>query len=106
MVPITLAVMNASIATGATAGLRALGAARRSLRAQLVTSAGYVIGGITGAVLAGAYGSAWGVAAATLLGACVTWLQLRAALADARRHPGSGPSTGAPEPPSEHDEIA
>lgn len=106
VVPITLSVMNASLATGATAGLRALGAARRSLRAQLVTSAGYVVGGITGAVLAGAYGSAWGVAIATLLGACVTWLQLRAALADARRHPRTGPSTGATERPSEHDEIA
>lgn len=85
IVPITLSVMNASLATGAAAGLRALGASRRSLRAQLVTGTAYVTCGIGGAALAGAYGSSWGVAIATTLGAGATWLQLRAGVGDAGR---------------------
>lgn len=104
IVPITMSVMNASLAMGAAAGLRALGAARRSLRAQLVNSTAYVIGGIAGATVAGAYGSAWGVAVATLLGAGATWLQFRAGLADAGHRPRADAAAGAPGPPSEHDE--
>ncbi len=79
---ITLTVAAASFTTAATAGLRAMGAARRSLRAQLTGSAAYVIGGITGAVLGGAVGSSWGVAAATSFAAMVWWRQLRTALAE------------------------
>lgn len=82
IVPITLSVMSASLATGAAAGLRALGAARRSLRAQLVNVTGYVTFGIAGAALAGAPGSSWGVAVATLIGAVATWLQLRSGVAE------------------------
>jgi O-antigen/teichoic acid export membrane protein len=82
IVPATLTVMGASMSTGAAAGLRALGAARRSLRAQLLASAGYVTGGLVGAALGGALGSSWGVAAATTSGAVVWWLQLRAGMAD------------------------
>ncbi len=104
IVPITVSVMNASLATGAAAGLRALGAARRSLRAQLVNSAGYVIGGIAGAAVAGAYGSAWGVAGATLIGAGTTWLQLRRGLAEAAHRPPADATVGATGPPSEHDQ--
>jgi O-antigen/teichoic acid export membrane protein len=84
IVPATLTVMGASMCTGAAAGLRALGAARRSLRAQLIASAGYVTGGLVGATLGGAVGSAWGVAAAQAIGAVVWWLQLRAGMADHR----------------------
>src|SRR3954451_2478204 len=54
---ITLTVAAASFITAATAGLRAMGVARRSLRAQLTASVAYVIGGATGAILAGALGS-------------------------------------------------
>jgi O-antigen/teichoic acid export membrane protein len=80
ILPATLSVMNASLATGAAAGLRALGAARRSLRAQLIASAAFVTGGLIGAAVAGALGSSWGVALATLFGAAVWWSQLRAGL--------------------------
>jgi hypothetical protein len=59
-----------------------MGVARRSLRAQLIASALYLVGGLGGAVLAGAAGTVWGVAAATTLGALVTWHQLRLALAE------------------------
>ncbi|MCD9880794.1 hypothetical protein [Streptomyces guryensis] len=80
IVQITLGVAGAGLGTGAAAGLRALGAARRSLRSQLFASACYVGGGLGGAALAGTVGSAWGVAAATVSGSAVWWLQLRSAL--------------------------
>ncbi|MCM2393695.1 hypothetical protein [Streptomyces albipurpureus] len=80
IVPATLGVVGASLGVGAAAGLRALAAARRSLRCQLFASACYVSGGLGGAAVAGTVGSAWGVAAATLSGSAVWWLQLRSAL--------------------------
>jgi O-antigen/teichoic acid export membrane protein len=80
IVPVTLGVAGAGLGTGAAAGLRALAAARRSLRCQLFASACYVGGGLGGAVVAGTAGSAWGVAAASLCGSAAWWLQLRSAL--------------------------
>jgi hypothetical protein len=89
ILPATLAVTFAGISSGAATGLRALGAARRSLRAQLITSTAYVIAGLSGAVLNGALGSSWGVASGCLIGACAWWYQLRTAL----RLPSSPAST-------------
>ncbi len=86
IVPVTLGVAAAGLGTGAAAGLRALAAARRSLRCQLFASACYVGGGLGGAALADTVGSAWGVAAATVCGSCVWWLQLRAALRERRQN--------------------
>ncbi|WP_030686998.1 membrane protein [Streptomyces globisporus] len=86
IVPAALGVAGAGLGTGAAAGLRALGAARRSLRAQLFASACYVVGGLGGAVVAGTVGSAWGVAAATAAGSAVWWLQLRSALRERHRN--------------------
>ncbi|HEU5469732.1 MAG TPA: hypothetical protein VFV67_03710 [Actinophytocola sp.] len=80
ILPAAIGVACAGLMNGAASGLRALGAARRSLRSQLVYSAAYVIGGVTGAVLGGAVGSAWGTATAVLFGAAVWWVQLRIAL--------------------------
>lgn len=87
IVPATLGVAGAGLGTGAAAGLRALAAARRSLRSQLFASACYVCGGLGGAAVAGTVGSAWGVAAATLCGSAVWWLQLRSALRERHHHP-------------------
>ncbi|MFE5136959.1 hypothetical protein ACFRDV_04680 [Streptomyces fagopyri] len=87
IVPITFSVAGAGLGTGAAAGLRALGAARRSLRCQLFASACYVGGGLGGAAAAGTVGSAWGVAAATVSGSAVWWLQLRSALRERHRDP-------------------
>ncbi|MGI5136244.1 MULTISPECIES: hypothetical protein [unclassified Streptomyces] len=87
IVMVTLGVAGAGLGTGAAAGLRALGAARRSLRSQLFASACYVGGGLGGAALAGTVGSAWGVAAATVSGSAVWWLQLRSALRERQDHP-------------------
>lgn len=79
---ITVTVAAASFTTAATAGLRAMGVARRSLRAQLTGSTAYAIGGATGAILGGALGASWGVATAQVFAALVWWHQLRSALAD------------------------
>jgi len=87
IVPVTLGVAGAGLGTGAAAGLRALGAARRSLRSQLIASACYVIGGLGGAVVAGTVGSAWGVAAATVCGSAAWWLHLRSALRERHQIP-------------------
>nr|WP_208036455.1 hypothetical protein [Streptomyces cyanogenus] len=94
VVPITLGVAGAGLGTGAAAGLRALGAARRSLRCQLFASACYVGGGLGGAAAAGTVGSAWGVAAATVSGSAVWWLHLRSALREHR--PNSIPEVRTP----------
>ncbi|WP_230423156.1 hypothetical protein [Prauserella cavernicola] len=82
ILPITLSVTGAGVVAGATAGLRALGAARRSLHAQLFAAAGYLGGGLVGAVLAGALGASWGSTIAVWCGAVVWWWQLRAGLAE------------------------
>ncbi|WP_307167501.1 hypothetical protein [Streptomyces rishiriensis] len=87
IVPAALGVAGAGLGTGAAAGLRALGAARRSLRSQLFASACYVGGGLGGAAAAGTVGSAWGVAAATVCSSAVWWLQLRSALRERHRNP-------------------
>lgn len=77
LLPATLSVMNASFSTGAAAGLRALGVAKRSLRAQLYASAAYLTFGVAGGAYGGALGSAWGAACATFVGAFVWWWHLR-----------------------------
>ncbi|MFI6091310.1 hypothetical protein [Streptomyces sp. NPDC051218] len=87
IVPVTLGVAGAGLGTGAAAGLRALAAARRSLRCQLYASTFYVSGGLGGAVVAGTVGSAWGVAAAAACSSAVWWLQLRSALRERRQNP-------------------
>jgi hypothetical protein len=80
ILPVTLSLTAAGVIAGAAAGLRALGAARRSLRTQLIASCGYFGGGIAGALLAGAAGATWGSAIAMWAGAVLWWLQLRGAL--------------------------
>lgn len=87
IVPVTLGVAGAGLGTGAAAGLRALAAARRSLRCQLFASTFYVCGGLGGAFLAGTAGSAWGVAAAAACSSAVWWQQLRSALRERRTNP-------------------
>ena len=79
---ITLTVAATSFVTAATAGLRAMGVARRSLRAQLTASAAYVLCGAAGAILGGAVGTSWGVTVAQCFAALVWWHQLRSALAE------------------------
>jgi O-antigen/teichoic acid export membrane protein len=82
ILPATLALVNSSLQTSAAVGLRALGASRRSMLMQLSGSLAYVAFGIAGAAVAGAVGSAWGIATATLLSVCGWWWQLRNGMRD------------------------
>jgi O-antigen/teichoic acid export membrane protein len=76
LLPVTITVAGNGFWVGALIGLRALGAASRSLRAQGFSSAVYLVGALGGAAVAGVAGAAWGSAAATLIAACVWWWQL------------------------------
>jgi O-antigen/teichoic acid export membrane protein len=80
VLPLTISIMGGCIDSGATSGLHALGAARRSLRAGLTASAIYLVCTIAGTVAAGVTGAVWGLALGTWVGAVVWWGQLRAAL--------------------------
>jgi O-antigen/teichoic acid export membrane protein len=81
---VTLSVAAGCFSASATACLRAMGVASRSLRAQLAASAAYLVGGIAGVVVAGAPGTVWGTAVASAISALFWWHQLRAALAEHR----------------------
>ena len=83
LVPVTLAVAGFGFSVGAWAGVRALGAASRSLRAQVIGSVVYLTGAFGGTVLGGASGAAWGSAAGTLIGAGVWWWELHQGVRDA-----------------------
>jgi O-antigen/teichoic acid export membrane protein len=80
VIPLSCAWAAVGVITGATVGLRALAAARRSLRLRLPTAVVTLCGGAGGAAVAGAPGAAVGFA----LGMAVTcpfwWLEFRAAL--------------------------
>jgi O-antigen/teichoic acid export membrane protein len=89
VLPLTISVAGACAGQGATSGLRALGAARRSLRAMVIASVAYLGFGLAGAALDGAVGTVRGVAVATWIGAIVWWWQLRIALRESDRVPAS-----------------
>lgn len=80
VLPATVAVCLGCLSGCATTGLRAMGASRRSLPAQLTGSALYVLGGGAGAWIDGAQGSAWGYALGAGIGALIWWWHLRSAL--------------------------
>jgi O-antigen/teichoic acid export membrane protein len=80
VLPLTLSIMGGCIDSGATSGLHALGAARRSLRAGLIGSAIYLTFAVAGTFVDGVQGTVWGLALGTWIGALVWWGQLRAAL--------------------------
>ena len=84
LVPVTLAVAWFGLSVGAWAGLRALGAATRSLRAQVIASVVYLVGSLGGAALGGTAGAAWGSAVGTLIGTAVWWWELEQEVRDAK----------------------
>ena len=92
VLPITLALSSSGLIAGAAAGLRALGAAKRSLRVQLYSSAGYFGGGVLGAFLGGAVGASWGSTIAMLCSAGLWWTQLHAGLRDHGTEPVPEPA--------------
>jgi len=83
VLPATLTTMAGCSASGALEGLHALGAARRSLRAVIITACLVMALGLAGALTAGTLGTMRCVAAATWVGTLVTWWQFRLALQDA-----------------------
>lgn len=91
LLPLCLSVIVGTFTTGATTGLRALGAARRSLRSQLFESTMFVLATVIGATMAGALGATWGGLIAAVLAGVVWWTQLRRAL---RAWPGTDPLPG------------
>jgi O-antigen/teichoic acid export membrane protein len=80
--PMTLLMASGGAIGGMTAGLRALAAARRSLRARLFTSVTRIAGGVVGAMLGGTVAAAWGLAISGCVGALVYWDQLVRGLRD------------------------
>ena len=88
VVPYTISVMGGCFIAGATAGLHALGAARRSLRAMLVASAVFLGCGLIGAYVGGAVGTIRGAALATWIGAVVWWWQLHVAMRESGKFSG------------------
>ncbi|TDO69680.1 O-antigen/teichoic acid export membrane protein [Kribbella sp. VKM Ac-2571] len=100
VLPATLSVAFAGFNTGAAAGLRALGVARRSLKAQLFASACYLVGGVTGGAIGGALGSSWGAASATFTAAFVWWFTLRAGIRERKQL-----ESALPEDPVDRQEV-
>jgi O-antigen/teichoic acid export membrane protein len=80
---VTLTVMGTCFTIGASAGLRALGSSRRSLRAMIFSSAVLVVLSITGAITGGALGTVRATAMAGGFAVLAWWWQLRAALREA-----------------------
>jgi O-antigen/teichoic acid export membrane protein len=89
VLPLTISVMGGCVAASAGMGLHALGAARRSLRAMLVSSASYLVFGVVGALGGGVLGSVIGVAVAGWSGAVVFWWHLRSALVESGHLPAA-----------------
>jgi O-antigen/teichoic acid export membrane protein len=88
VLPTALYVAAGCAGIGAGIGLHALGAARRSLRATLLSSALIVVFAIVGAVAGGTLGTMRAVAAVAWVGALISWWQLRQALRErAPTHP-------------------
>jgi len=79
LVPVALYTLSSAAATGASIGLRALAAAKRSFAARLAVAPVMIGAALTGSAVAGASGAAWGMAAANSIAVVVWWRQLAAA---------------------------
>jgi O-antigen/teichoic acid export membrane protein len=69
VLPLALASLGYMLSAGPQMGLRALAAARRSLRVTLFSSIVSLAAAVVGALLGGASGAAWGLAVASFIGA-------------------------------------
>jgi hypothetical protein len=83
VLPVTIWVMATCLTVGASAGLRALGASRRSLRAMVASSLTLVVASVLGATADDAVGAVRGMAIAGVIAVLAWWWQLRAALREA-----------------------
>ena len=87
ILPATISVMGGCVSAAAGAGLHALAAARRSLRAMVLTSVAFLGCGLVGAATGGAVGTMRGAAVATWIGALLWWWQLHLALQESGHFP-------------------
>jgi O-antigen/teichoic acid export membrane protein len=87
ILPMIFFVAGQAAGTGPGTGLHALGAARRSLRAMVITSVFAVVGALAGAVADGAIGTVTGMAIAAWISAPVFWWELRAAMRESGKVP-------------------
>lgn len=88
VLPQMLSVIGQCVGVGAAVGLHGLGAARRSLRAAILSAVTYVVCSLAGAVMAGAIGTVLGSVVATWTAALVLWWQLRTAIRESGKvHP-------------------
>jgi hypothetical protein len=86
-VPLTITIMGAGFQVGYAAGLHALGAARRSLRAMIISSVISLGLSLLGAFLGGAVGTTRGGAVAAWIGALLWWRYLRAGMRESAEVP-------------------
>jgi O-antigen/teichoic acid export membrane protein len=73
VVPLAIGMAGFGVLLGAGTGLRALAAARLSLRARILVAPLMLMGGLGGAALSGAMGTAWGLALGQVGAAAVWW---------------------------------
>lgn len=96
ILPAMVAMAAGQLAGSAHLGLRALGAARRSLRAQSLTAALALGAGLCGARLGGVVGAAWAAVGAYAIAAVVCWWELEAELRTREVPLAQTPGTEAP----------
>jgi O-antigen/teichoic acid export membrane protein len=108
VIPTVLLIAGNCASTGASVGMHALGAARRSLRAALLNAVIVVPAAIAGAFFAGVYGTLYFAAVASWIGTGMSWWYFRVAMREsstvpvpswlwprlAGRHRGSAASAG------------
>lgn len=87
VLPTVLAIAGTCAGVGPGVGMHALGAARRSLRAAMWTSAIVIPAGITGALVAGAPGTLYFIAAAAWLTTVMSWWYFRKAMRESSTVP-------------------
>jgi len=92
VLPVTIGVIGGCVSAGAGTGMHALGVARRSLWAMVISSAATVVLGLAGAFVGGAPGTIYGAAIASWIGAVLFWWQLRKALHDSSHIKGRRPA--------------
>ena len=80
VLPATIGIIGSCLRTGASTGLHALAAARRSLRVMLIVTTASVVLGIAGAAAGGPTWAMAGYAAGSWTGVFITWQQLRVAM--------------------------
>jgi O-antigen/teichoic acid export membrane protein len=90
LLPLGLALTAGGLGAGPFAGLRALAAARESLRARLLGLPGSVGAPLVGAAFAGAPGFAIGLTAATAANSVITWWQFDVANGKKKPRPADG----------------